>query len=692
MSRAIIFIPPLLFALLFAIKTEAQTTREPSEKIIADLMERWIENTESTTDYTDLQEQLEYFIRNKIDLNKADRFKLEQLLLLNDIAIHAILKHRAEFGDYGSIYELQTIEALDERTLYYLSYFVKVGDDFYRDKTPFLQRIQKGKHEIIASRDNDFQNRAGYNPTLKEEGKSYYLGSPTRYVLRYRFNYNNKLSFGYNGEKDMGEPFNLNHKGFDFNSFHFVMRDMGKLKTLAIGDYQANFGQGLTFGSGLAARKSAYVLNVRRSFDPIRAYRSLNENEFMRGIAATVSLAKLELTAFGSRKLISTNYQLVSDHITTEDPEFSSIQLSGLHRTNTELSYKNNVQQSIVGGHLSYKRELFNIGITAVHAAYDKAFSIGTDAYQLYHFHGHRLTTIGFDYGVQVGNANLFGECSRSDNGALAGVVGLNTVLHQNLDMVWLYRNYSKNYQSIYNNPFGENSDGRNEEGFYTGISFKPMRKWQLNIYMDLYRSKWLRYLVDAPSRGTDYLAELQFNPNKMAQFYIRFLSESKNKNQPDNLSETDYTTINQRKQYRLNAQYTITENLGAKSRLEIISYRDEQSGVQHGSLIFQDLSYTTTNKRFSITTRIAIFSVDDYNARVYATEQDVLYQYTVPLYQNSGIRYYGVIHFRANKKLDMWLKYSQTQYSNISSISSGLEKIDGNKISDLRLQLRLTL
>jgi hypothetical protein len=83
---------------------------------------------------------------------------------------------------------------------------------------------------------------------------------------------------------------------------------------------------------------------------------------------------------------------------------------------------------------------------------------------------------------------------------------------------------------------------------------------------------------------------------------------------------------------------------------------------------------------------------VDDYNARVYATEQDVLYQYSVPLYQHSGIRFYAVTHIRFNKRLDCWLKYSQTHYSNVNTISSGLEQINGNKISDIRVQLRVTL
>jgi hypothetical protein len=681
--------------MLMGVETEiclAQKGRGSEEKIISDLMERLIENNEATVDYTDLQEQYEYFIKHKIDLNKADRFQLEQLLLLNDIAINAIINHRLKFGDYMSVYELQTIDVLDERTIYYLSYFVRVDDDLHQDHTPFFKRIQKGKHEILTLQDHDFQTRVGYYPNLKEQGKSYYEGSPYRYVLRYRFNYTNKLSFGYTAEKDMGEPFLQNSKGFDFNSVHFLMRDKGKWKAIALGDYQVSFGQGLTFGSGMASRKSAYVLNVRRSFQTVRPYRSLNENEFLRGAAATYSFKKWEVTAFGSHKYISTNYQYAKDTLSNDDGVFSSIQLTGLHRTPTEIGNKNNVKQTLFGSHLGYKNERAEIGLTAAGVKYDKQFLPGTSPYQLYNFSGNKLYNVGLDYGFQLYNTNFFGEVSYSSNQALAGIFGLNTALHQNIDMVLLYRNFSKNYQTIFNNPFAENSDGRNEEGFYTGISIKLARKWQLNLYMDVYRSPWLRYLVDAPQFGTDYLVELQFNPSKRAQFYIRYRNEEKNKNQSDNLTPTDFTSNNQRQQYRFHAQYTLTETWSGKSRLESIQFNDELNTNQLGTLIFQDLSYTSPKKKISITMRIAAFSVDDYNARVYATENEVLYQYAVPLYQNSGMRYYAVIHYRLNRKLDLWLKCSQTAYSNMSSISSGLEKVNGNTLSDLRVQVRITL
>jgi hypothetical protein len=44
------------------------------------------------------------------------------------------------------------------------------------------------------------------------------------------------------------------------------------------------------------------------------------------------------------------------------------------------------------------------------------------------------------------------------------------------------------------------------------------------------------------------------------------------------------------------------------------------------------------------------------------------------------------------NKANRFWIKYSNTTYSNVQSISSGLQEIKGNTLSDLRVQFRLTI
>ncbi len=686
----LLFVTCILGACLPAI---AQIQRDKEEKIITELMERFIENQEATLDYTDLQEQLEYYQKNKLNLNKAEKEELERLFFLTEKQVAAILQHRIDFGDYVTIFELQTVDGLDDLTIYYLSYFVAVEDDLMADQTTFIQMFGKGRHEVITLHENDFQERAGYNSALKEQYKTYYLGSPYRYVLRYRFSYGNRLSFGYTGEKDMGEQFfnGAQKNGFDFNSMHFLYRPQkGMFKAIALGDFQANFGQGLVFGSGVAARKSAFVMSVKRNYQALRPYRSLNENEFLRGAAFTIAKKSLELTSFVSHKYISTNYR---DADTIDEPtdEFSSFQISGLHRTENEILNRYNVLQTIYGGHLGWHHQLTALGITAIHTKYDKSFIAGDKPYQLYQFSGNQLTNLGFDFTTQLRNANIFGEVGYSSNNAWALSTGLMIPLDDKLDLLLLYRNYGKAYQTTFNNPFGENSDGRNEEGLYTGISMRLSRQWLFNTYFDIYRSPWLRYLTDAPSRGYDYLAELQYNPSKTTQLYIRYRHEDKWRNQSGNTARVDYIATSQRDIYRFHIQYKINGSMSGKTRLEHAQYFDEINRHQQGSLIFQDISYSTPFKKLTLTGRLVVFSVEDYNARLFASENDVLYQFAVPLYQHSGVRYYLLANYSITRRFEIWIKYSQTTYNNLQTISSGLEQINGNTVNEMRFQARYT-
>jgi hypothetical protein len=183
----------------------------------------------------------------------------------------------------------------------------------------------------------------------------------------------------------------------------------------------------------------------------------------------------------------------------------------------------------------------------------------------------------------------------------------------------------------------------------------------------------------------------LQYLISKTTLIYFRFRTESKLRNQADNGTRTDYLSQQKRTQYRLHAQYKVSANWSARTRFECVTYTDDIVSQQTGVLMFQDFTYTSTRKRFQLSGRVSLFNVDDYDARIYATETDVLYQYSVPLFQNSGVRYYLVSKITFFRGLDVWIKLSQTQYSNITTIGSGLETINSNTITDIRTQLRWT-
>lgn len=86
---------------------------------------------------------------------------------------------------------------------------------------------------------------------------------------------------------------------------------------------------------------------------------------------------------------------------------------------------------------------------------------------------------------------------------------------------------------------------------------------------------------------------------------------------------------------------------------------------------------------------RIAFFSTDDYDSRIYAYENDVLYAVSLPAYYGKGFRTYLIARYGINRNLDLWLRFARTQLNNATSIGSGTDQINAPHKSDLKAQVR---
>ncbi|MEO6837462.1 MAG: hypothetical protein ABI185_03680, partial [Ginsengibacter sp.] len=85
---------------------------------------------------------------------------------------------------------------------------------------------------------------------------------------------------------------------------------------------------------------------------------------------------------------------------------------------------------------------------------------------------------------------------------------------------------------------------------------------------------------------------------------------------------------------------------------------------------------------------RLSYFETDGYDSRIYAFENDVLYGYSIPVFFNKGFRYYANLHYKFSKKLGVWTRFSQFVYADQFEIGSGLDKIKGNKKSEIKFQV----
>ena len=108
--------------------------------------------------------------------------------------------------------------------------------------------------------------------------------------------------------------------------------------------------------------------------------------------------------------------------------------------------------------------------------------------------------------------------------------------------------------------------------------------------------------------------------------------------------------------------------------------------------VFFQDILYKPMMGKWDIIARLAIFETDGYNSRIYTYENDLLYQFSVPALQNQGARYFLLINYKFSRKAEFWVKFAHTVYANQKTIGTGLDEVQGNKKSDLKIQLRITL
>jgi hypothetical protein len=412
----------------------------------------------------------------------------------------------------------------------------------------------------------------------------------------------------------------------------------------------------------------------------------------MRGTAIDYHYKSWQLVLFVSYKNINTNFQNADTNNVNSFDGFTGFNLTGYNRTANEILDKNNVKQSILGLHFQKDFKFLQLGFTGIKTNYNVPFLASNQLYQRYNFAGNQLMNAGLDYKLSLGNTLFSGEFSASDNSAIANTHSLLITLDSKIDLCLLYRNFEANYQSTFNNPFAENSDGKNETGFYCGLSYKPVKAITINSYIDFYKSTWLRFLIDAPNKGFDLLNEIQYNPSKVINIYVRYKFENKQRNESNNIAAINNVLAEQiRQQFRFHLKYKISLFMEAESRFEESQFSTKNAANTYGTLIYQDLKFKIFKNKFTINTRLAFFDIDNFNARIYAFEDNVPYSYSVPIFQNSGIRFYLLANYKITKNIKVFARYSQTEYNNAKTIGSGLEQINGSTQSDLIMQLQMS-
>jgi hypothetical protein len=294
-----------------------------------------------------------------------------------------------------------------------------------------------------------------------------------------------------------------------------------------------------------------------------------------------------------------------------------------------------------------------------------------------------------------MGNAHIFGEFAKDQWMHNAFLQGALFSFGEFLDAGFLYRNLSPGFQSLYSSAFTENTVPANERGLYSALSFKTRTGIKCDLYYDVFEFPWLKYLVDGPSRGRDFLVQMIATPNKFWSLKAMYKQEEKPSDAIIQNGRTHEIINPVKKKIRLETDYTVTRRLQGFSRMEWLVIRKNGGLPEHGFMGMTGMTYNSSG--FSINSGLCIFETDNYDTRIYAYEPDLQYVFSLPESYGNGIHYYinlrkdllrpsrqSSCHF----KLTAWIRWGQTFYPGANSIGSGLDEIAGNRRSEIKAQL----
>ena len=283
MTRSVILTLTLIFSLL------GKAQQPPTANQVLRELKTDTRFEDGGADWVQFSELLLVYTQNPISLNTATQEELEAIPLLNKFLAYHLIKYRKRNGKIISYYELANVKGFNKQLILWLMPFTSLSLD---DEKLSFSKLLTGKQQIATRFQRAVQQKKG----LTNEAFS---GDANALYLRYRYNYQNKIFAGFTLQKDEGEPYVIPGKVYpDYNSYHLEVRNVGIAKTIIVGDFLANYGQGLAMWTTNTFGKTAETTESQRFGKGLRYYSGADENRFMRGAATSLKVKDFTIDLF----------------------------------------------------------------------------------------------------------------------------------------------------------------------------------------------------------------------------------------------------------------------------------------------------------------------------------------------------------------------------------------------------------
>ncbi|KQR67512.1 hypothetical protein ASF92_17660 [Pedobacter sp. Leaf176] len=666
-----------ILLLMIGFITRAQIAEQ--EVNVRDILESVAENLPEDYDLTELIEVLNRYRKHPVNLNKTTPDELKTFVFISPLQISNFFAYLKENGNLIDVLELQSIDGFTTQTIQNLRPFITLNPATEYEKFTLRNIFHHGENDLLMRFTQIVQKQNGFTDLAGNR----YLGSPERFQMRYRYNYGTIASAAIVLEKDAGEKFI--GKPFDFISGHISLSKLNRIRKLVVGDYSLQFGQGLTMWSGFAFGKGPDVTSVAKKDLGLRPYASSNEYAFLRGVSATIAInEQINITPFVSYRNLDASQDTGLDGTLVQ----STINQTGYHRTPAEIENRNSLSQLVYGANAQYNKNELVIGLITYHTKFSNGFVTQKPIYDKFGFTGRSLTNVGAYYNYTYKNIYFFGETGKSLHAGLAYLNGALISLSSMVSAAITYRSYPKNYHNFFNQAFAEATEAVNEKGLYTGLNIIPDKHWSFSFYGDYFQFPWLKFRVDAPSKGYEILSQAVYTPNKTFKVLARFKMENKQQN-TDFDPPINFLDDVKKSSYRVEINWQLNKKWTFQNRLEVGQYQKGDVNPESGYLLAQDVDYSPMFSKITGNLRVAYFNTSGYNSRIYAYEDDVLYSFAFGMYSGKGVRTYLNLKYNLFKKLNIWARYALFIYKNVESVGSYLDEIQGNKKSEIKVQLR---
>lgn len=674
----------LLFTLLFCAKMMPQ--QNDWRLYLEQLAEEHAEDESANEAMLEnIFQELTMLENNPLNLNTVSRIQLERFPLLSFEQATHLANFLEKNRPIYTVYELRNVPSLDFNTIQLILPFFYAGE-MVKVKPSTREMLKHGRNEIQFRLDKTLNKRAGYgeypDSVLQQYPNRKYRGEDFYTSFKYSFTYQDKIQMGLVGEKDAGEPFFKSGypKGYDHYGYHLIARDVGIVRTLALGDYRLSFGQGLILNNDFMLSKAWATSNmIRRTQDPKRHF-STAENGFFRGAAMVFNLKKITLTAFYSNKRFDANL--------SKFDEITSFKTDGYHRTPGEMEKKNNAREQATGININYRKGDFQMGASGIFHVYNKNLNPTLRKYNIYYLRDSLNLNASIDYSYRWNRLSVAGETAWAKNGAIATTNMLQYSPSSQLAVSILYRHFPISYNALHAQAFSENSRVQNERGLFLGASFTPFRRISVTTYIDFFRFPWMQYLVDTPSKGVDFYLQASYAIHRESNVEIRYRYKQKERN--FTLSDNRVPTVlpyNTQK-IRLRYNHVLKNGWGFRTTLDAAFYKRHSAVAEKGAMLSQNVTYRGARK-IAGDFFAGFFFSDSYNARLYSYEKNILSTFYMPSFYGRGLRLALSSRYNITQKLSFSVKCGYTRYFNRETIGSGTEQIAGNSRTDIFSYLR---